>query len=208
LPEHPWPDVPARDDFDAPALAPSWTFLRVPDVSSWSLGERPGFLRLRLRPERISEHSNPSFVGRRQQHIYFWAQTALEFTPQNANECAGIVLQQNDKFNFSFVVTMDEEPIVRLVKRADGQDEILAEQPVSAGRLYLKVTAHEQSYSFYTATNLEKWYPLAEDVDGRILSTPVAGGFVGAWIALYASSNGQPSTNHADFDWFEYLGSE
>jgi len=38
------------------------------------------------------------------------------------------------------------------------------------------------------------------------LSTPVAGGFVGAVIALYASSNGQASTNQADFDWFEYIG--
>jgi alpha-N-arabinofuranosidase len=42
-------------------------------------------------------------------------------------------------------------------------------------------------------------------MDGRILSTPVAGGFVGAYIAMYASSNGQFSTNHADFDWFEYI---
>ena len=47
---------------------------------------------------------------------------------------------------------------------------------------------------------------LAENVDGRILSTPVAGGFVGAYIAMYASSNGQTSTNYADFDWFEYIG--
>jgi alpha-N-arabinofuranosidase len=36
----------------------------------------------------------------------------------------------------------------------------------------------------------------------------VAGGFVGAYIAMYASSNGQPGTNHADFDWFEYVGIE
>jgi alpha-N-arabinofuranosidase len=43
-------------------------------------------------------------------------------------------------------------------------------------------------------------------VDSRILSTPVAGGFVGAYIGIYASSNGQLSTNHADFDWFEYIG--
>ena len=51
-----------------------------------------------------------------------------------------------------------------------------------------------------------KWQPVAEGIDGRILSTPVAGGFVGAVIALYASSNGQASTNVADFDWFEYRG--
>jgi xylan 1,4-beta-xylosidase len=45
-------------------------------------------------------------------------------------------------------------------------------------------------------------------VDGRILSTPVAGGFVGTYIGMYASSNGQASTNRAYFDWFDYLGQD
>jgi beta-xylosidase len=47
----------------------------------------------------------------------------------------------------------------------------------------LKVTAHEQDYNFYFSTD-GQWQPLAENVDGRILSTPVAGGFVGAYIAM------------------------
>ncbi|MGC1375278.1 MAG: glycoside hydrolase family 43 protein [Anaerolineales bacterium] len=203
LPEHPWPPFAARDDFDAPTLALQWTFLRVPDAAAWSLGERPGFLRLRLRPEQLSEQSNPSFVGRRQQHIHFTAQAALEFTPQSADECAGLALIQNNDFHFLFVVTTTG---VHLVKRAQGQEETLAEQPLKAGQVFLKVEAHEQDYSFYTATAPDEWRPLAENVDGRILSTPVAGGFVGAWIAMYASSNRQLSTNHADFDWFEYVG--
>lgn len=46
--------------------------------------------------------------------------------------------------------------------------------------------------------------PLIEGVDGRILSPDAAGGFVGAYIGLYASSNGILSYNHADFGWFEY----
>ena len=67
------------------------------------------------------------------------------------------------------------------------------------------MTAHEQDYNFHFSTG-GQWQTLAENIDGRILSTPVAGGFVGAYIAMYASSNGQPSTNHADFNWFEYRG--
>jgi alpha-N-arabinofuranosidase len=70
------------------------------------------------------------------------------------------------------------------------------------------VEAHEQAYSFYFADKPDEWRAVAEEVDGRILSTPVAGGFVGAYIAMYASSNGGPSTNNADFDWFEYVGSD
>jgi alpha-N-arabinofuranosidase len=31
-----------------------------------------------------------------------------------------------------------------------------------------------------------------------------AGGFIGAFTGMYASSNGQPSSNAAWFDWFAY----
>jgi xylan 1,4-beta-xylosidase len=206
LPEHDWPATPARDDFDQPTLAPQWFFLRTPREAFWSLKERSGYLRLRLRPERLSERVNPSFVGRRQQHIHFTAQTALEFTPRSENECAGLALVQNNDFYYGFVITRTDRPVIHLIKRLAGVEEILVEQPIAAGRCYLKVEAHEQAYSFYAASDLDQWLPIAEGIDGRLLSTPVAGGFVGAVIALYASSNGETSTNVADFDWFEYCG--
>jgi len=206
LPEHRWPSTPACDHFDAQTLSPCWNLLRTPHDDFWSLSERPGYLRLRLRPQRLSELTTPSFIGRRQQHINFAVRTALEFTPHNSSECAGLVLVQSNEFHFQLVVTQGAETVVRLVKRAHGAEETLAERPIEAGRMYLRVEAHEQSYSFYAASRPGEWSPIAEEIDGRILSTPVAGGFVGAFIAMYASSNGQPSTNHADFDWFEYAG--
>jgi alpha-N-arabinofuranosidase len=203
LPEHVWDATPAREDFNDATLAYHWNFLRTPRDEFYSLSERPGFLRLKLRPQHLCEQSNPSFVGRRQQHIDFVAETVMEFTPQSANECAGLVLVQNNEFHFRFVVTSENGPVIRLIKRSHGKDEILASQPISAGYCILKVTTHEQAYNFYFSTD-GIWHTLAENMDGRILSTPIAGGFVGAYIAMYASSNGQPSTNHADFDWFEY----
>lgn len=205
LPEQVWEMPPVREDFDDATLPFHWHFLRTPRDAFYSLSERPGFLRLKLRPQHLCEHSNPSFVGRRQQHMDFTAQTELEFTPQSDAECAGLVLIQNNDFHFRFVVMRENDTIIRLIKRAQGKDETIASQPVSAGRYTLKVTAHGQDYNFYFATG-GLWHALAENVDGRILSTPVAGGFVGAMIAMYASSNGQPSANHADFDWFKYTG--
>ena len=204
LPEHVYQTPSARDDFNDAALAYHWNFLRTPREDFYSLRERPSFLRLRLRPQQLTEQSNPSFVGRRQQHINFTAQTEFEFTPQ-ADECAGFVLIQNNDFHFRFVVMHENETIIRLVKRSHGKDEIIATKPLPANHCTLKVTAHKQDYNFYFSTT-DQWQALAENVDGSILSTPVAGGFVGAYIAMYASSNGQPSTNYADFDWFEYHG--
>ena len=213
LPEQRWLVEPACDNFDAPTLALQWNFLRTSQDKFWDLSERPGHLRLRLRPERLSEQTTPSFVGRRQQHINFAAQVALEFTPQSEQECAGLALVQNNEYHFCLIVTRGVETVVRLIKRMQGSEEMLAEQPLKAGRLFLKIESHGQAYSFYMAVEPDEftssgyaWRPIAEEVDGRILSTPVAGGFLGTYIAMYASSNGQPSTNYVDFDWFEYPG--
>jgi alpha-N-arabinofuranosidase len=85
-------------------------------------------------------------------------------------------------------------------------DVLLAEKVVPPGPLYIKVEGNKQAYSFFATSEQDKWLTIAEEIDGRILSTPIAGGFVGTFIGMYASSNGQPSTNSADFDWFEYVG--
>ena len=82
----------------------------------------------------------------------------------------------------------------------------LACRSSTTGRLYLKAKAREQAYSSYVASEPGMWRALAVNVDARILSTPVAGGFMETYIGMYASSNGQPGTNNADFDWFEYVG--
>ena len=208
LPEHPWPAPPACDHFDAGRLGLQWDFLRTPRETFWSLSERPGHLRLKLRPQTVSEWANPSFVGRRQQHMHFSARAAMEFAPQNSDECAGLVLLQNDNFHYRFVVRLEKEPVIALIKRQEGKDTVLAKQPVPAGKLYVKIAAAGQSYNFFVASEYEKWIPVAEGVDGRILSTPMAGGFIGAYIGMYASSNGKPSENHADWDWFEYCGGD
>jgi xylan 1,4-beta-xylosidase len=208
LPQHPWPPRPACDHFEAQTLAPCWNLLRTPREEFWSTTDRPGCLRLRLRPQMLSELANPSFVSRRQQHVDFSARAALDFAPSGANECAGIVLLQNNDYHFRFVVagTEDGGATVRLIQRKAGKETLLAERPIDKGRVYFKVEARGQDYSFYVDTLPEAGMPIAEAVDGRILSTPVAGGFVGAYIGMYASSNGQPSENVADFDWFEYSG--
>jgi alpha-N-arabinofuranosidase len=206
LSEETWPAEPSRDDFNGSTLAYCWCFLRTPREDFWSLSEHPGYLRLKLRPEMLSEHVNPSFVGRRQQHVHFEVQTAFEFDPQNESESAGLVLNQNTNFHIRLIVTRDTTLVIRLIRCAQGIEEILVQQAIDSQQIFLKIEAHEQDYSFYFSGKPHEWKLLAKNIDGRILSTPVAGGFVGAFIGMYASSDGQPSANHADFDWFEYIG--
>ena len=78
----------------------------------------------------------------------------------------------------------------------------------TAKELFIKVEATEEEYSFYIAKTAENWQPLFEHADGSILSSNVAGGFVGTYIGMYVTSSGKESNSFADFDYFEYQGFE
>lgn len=209
LPESKLPIPSACDHFDDDKLDLKWNFLRTPREEFYSLSERPGYLGLKLREERITELTNPSFVGRRQQHISFAASTYMQFTPNDENEAAGLVLIQSNQFNYSFVCTKKgSQHILQLIKCAAGEEEILIELAIDKPTtgLYLKIEADGQDISFYYGESPADYQALIKNVDGRILNTDMAGGFVGNEIGLYASSNGQSSDNVAYFDWFEYVG--
>ncbi len=205
LPLAPVPIPAARDGFNASRLGLDWNFLRTPREEFYSLAARPGHLRLFLRPQVVTKWESPTFVGRRQQHINFSASTVMEFTPSTENETAGLVLIQNSEFQFRMErMLVAGMHVVRLTRRHAGKEDILAERSVETPRVFLKASAVGQCYSFFFGTKEGVWKELKTDVDGRTLSRTNAGGFVGTYIALYASSNGEKSSNVADFDWFEY----
>lgn len=210
LPETKWPALPMRDDFEDRELAPVWNFLRTPRGGFWSLTEQPGVLRLQLKPERLSEISNPSFVGRRQQHLSFRAAADMTFRAGTENETAGFVLLQNADYHFRFELGLDAgEQVLRLIERRGGSEQLLAAEPYPQDKVQFKVEAKGQEYSFfYRSAEADKWIALHEGADGRVLSTDLAGGFTGAYMGMYASSQGTESGNYADFDWFSYEGLE
>lgn len=202
------PVIPARysDHFDSSTLALEWNMLRTPHTPFWSLTERPGWLRLKLQAASIKESETPSFIGRRQQHIDFMAQVRLNFTPHSAHECAGLVLRQRDSHHMRLVLTRDaaEQTVLMLIKQAGTETHVLQSVPVDSDDLRLCVVARGQSHAFYFAPPGHDWQSIQHDVDARFLSIPVAGGFTGVYIGLYASSQGHDSVNHADFDDFVY----
>jgi xylan 1,4-beta-xylosidase len=212
LPQHPWPPEPPVDDFDAQVLAPVWNMLRTPREEAFSLTDRPGHLRLRLRAEVVTEACHPSFVCRRQQHMSFVARTAMDFEAGAANECAGLVALRDTGHQIRLVVTAAGTPggqpggkVARVIVRRAGADEVVAEAALAAGRTYLAAEAAGQEYTLRVAHDPARWQTLAT-VDGRILSPASGTDFTGVFLGMYASGNGRPSPRVADFDWFEYSG--
>jgi alpha-N-arabinofuranosidase len=207
LPFGPIKKEPVRDDFDQPTLGFAWNFLRTPRETWWGLTERPGFLRLKLRPPRLHEMANPSYIGRRVQDREFTSSAKVEFNPQAGNEEAGIALYKSSKAFFRLIVHQrDGKRHVSLIKRLiqDDRDSEVACAVIPSGVVYLRIDTHNRRYRFSLSANSKKWRVLDNTFDVSCLAQVVCGGFTGIYVGMFAGSNGQPSTNHANFDWFEY----
>ncbi len=198
LPAHPWPQGPRVDPFDAAELRPDWLMIRTPRSAWWSLTARPGHLRLQLRPPTLADRGNPSFVGRRLQHRDFSAHTVVDVVPAADGEAAGLALVHSDAFHIRLELSGVAARVVRATVRRAGVDTVAGEVTVPAGPVQLGVEARGDDYQLRVGAQ-----PVAT-VDGRVLGWPLAGGFFGALVGLYATSTGTASSTTADFDWFEY----
>ncbi len=203
------------DGFDSDMLAPCFNFLRTPREPWWSLTERPGFLRMRLRPCYLGEPANPCFVGRRQQHMTFTATTELAFLPDGEGQAAGLAMLQSDAFYLMFVVIRSGDMLcARLIRCEKGEEEVVAEAELAtmdelngqALRLMLRIEAEEQNLRFLCGLEETRLAILAENVDARMLSTDVAGGFVGTYIGMMAEGENPTGVAVVDFDSFSYEG--
>lgn len=196
LPVQPRAGVPTsgafavRDDFARSSLPPYWMMMRNPRERWYRLSG--GALELTPRPVRLSDFGNPSFIGRRQQHLHASASTVVRFAPAGDSDAAGLVALQNDQFWYFLAVGRDAGRLVVRLDRHDDQGlkrlastalEVALRAPV-----YLKIDAHGDSYDFSFATRKGRWTVLRSGEDGTVLSTRRAGGFVGVVFGLHAYS--------------------
>jgi xylan 1,4-beta-xylosidase len=191
-------------------LDPALLFMRTCDSSSFSLGSAG--LTLNLKKETIMETGNPSFIGKRQQHLYCSAETELSFSPVAENEKAGFVIFQDEKHFYYVCKSMKEgKPVVQLFKGSESPAmDLIAEAQLSSGadHLGLRIDAEAQYYKFLYSENPGKWVLLKDNVDGKYLSTQVAGGFIGCLFGMYATSSGVESSGKATYKYLQYEGND
>lgn len=194
-------------------LDPSLLFIRSIDSSSFALSKAKG-LTLNLKPSTIMEiDAVPSFVGKRQQHINCTAETELSFSATTGNEKAGLMVLQDEKHFYFICKSKDkDQDVVQLYKsNSDGKTmDLLAQAPLANASkpLLLRISAAGPAYSFHFAQTPGSWKLLQDKVDGKFLSTQVAGGFIGCVFGMYATSSGNPSINKASFKWLSYKGND
>lgn len=172
-------------DFREP-LDARWLRIRTPREQWWTTGRR-GLL-LRDNGRTIFETANPAFVGCRQQHTDFEAETELLFLPDEG-AFAGLVLFQNERHNLLFGKTRREGRDEIVVVRTQREPAILARIPLdetSAEKpVVLRVRTRGGSCDLEFAVKGRPFETAASEIDCRNLSTHTARGFNGVIIGLH-----------------------
>lgn len=180
------------DNFEQQTLPPYWMTPRIPK-SVWHKLEQ-GKLEIKFRPEGLGTMRQPAMLARRQQHLSASATTKIDSIPLNARSESGLSIFQSDDYFYAIGLTRNSEGELHVVlRKKNGNDtstngEIITRQNITSGSpfpYYLKIKANGDSYSFYHGSDDKNWELLAEGLDGKILSTLEAGGFVGAVFGLY-----------------------
>jgi len=188
----------------------SMLFLRTVDSSSFKTSANG--LTLNLKPETISELTNPSFIGKRQQHLNSTAETQVSFSPKNANEKAGLAIFQDERHYYFIAKAKNAEgkDVVQLFKSKDKTTELVTEVALTipASKINFRINSEGALYSFWYSTDGKKWNLLKDKVDGKFLSTKVANSFIGCTYGMYATSTGEKSDNTATFKFLKYSGND
>lgn len=200
------PEAPLRDDFDAPTLAFCWNFVRNPEAKSWSLRERPGWLRLRAVGSSLDTEAAVALVGRRQQHYRATARVKLEFPASASGQRAGIVVRGDERNHYDLFLTHREgRRQIVLESRVLGTTREVATRVWPAATLVLGVSAAPEHYEFFFVD--EGGHSNSVGVLPTLpFASEVTGGFTGVYFGMFAV--GDDATPPADFDWFEYMARE
>jgi alpha-N-arabinofuranosidase len=182
--------------------------------AAFSLTARPDALRLFTRAATMRGREHPAFAGRRLQHHHWAFSAAIEFTPRTTGETAGIILLQSEdwQYRFELFLANSGRPSLRLIRAAgsDRAEDLIAEAecPITAPspQVILAARCEGTTLAFLYGNDAAEMKPFAGGVDGRILSSEYAGGFVGTLAGVFATGGGSDAAGYADVLWAEYQG--
>jgi xylan 1,4-beta-xylosidase len=194
--------VTDRDDFAGDALAPHWLALRQPPQAVGSLRERPGWLTLHDTGHGMDDPL-PAFIGRRQQHHRCRVRALVD--PGDGR--GGLAVRLDERHHYEIEASPGR---IACLARIGPLIQEVGVATVPPGPVLLRIDVEPDTGGLGSLgappDRIRLGYEQAgrattvAELDGRYLSTEVAGGFTGRVIGVYA----QRGTVAAD--WFEYTG--
>ena len=195
------------DNFDAKDLDHEWNFRRVPLPGTYFLTANKGFLRLHLNPETFKLRGRYSLIGIRQKESDFDYSAKMLFEPSKENAEAGIsIFQQDDNYvNFTVEKKGKGVNLKLIVKGREKELEVLKEEIINKyqGEIIFKLSAKNDTYQYLYSLDGGNTFSLFAETQSNIV---LCKGYIGTNVGIYATSNGKPTKEYADFDWVNYKG--
>jgi xylan 1,4-beta-xylosidase len=192
---------PSRDDFDLAELHARWLSVRSRTAASCSTTERPGWLTLHARGASLDD-PDVTFAGRRQQHLSCRVRALADATAGRG----GLAVRLDERHHYEIEVADGQASVSA---RIGGLRQTVASRPLTAPQAVLRIESrasppgldHPGNGPDMLRFGVEEpggAFSVLAELDGRYLSTEVAGGFTGRVIGMYAASG------TIRFDWFDY----
>jgi len=158
-----------------------WTQVRTARDAGYSIIPAASAVELTPHPTSLSDGGTPPFVGVRQKHRSFRFAAQVPFV-----DGAGVAARQSEVAHLSAVRRGDAV----VVYVADAE---IGRLPAGDGQVVL--SAEDQAYAIESGG-------ASISVDGRFLSSEVAGGFIGVWIGVLATAHSGPRIRfeHVSYD--------
>ncbi|MGL1957697.1 MAG: endo-1,4-beta-xylanase [Colwellia sp.] len=180
-----------RDEFSANKLNLHWNKLRN-TYQGWLQFDKDK-IHLNPSPVSLQAKNQPVYLGRRQQHMTFEASTAL-ILPKSSQVSAGIVAFQNSKYHYYFAAQkLNHGYKVFLEQVNNGKvTEIKSVEidAIAGQQLVFSISANKGEISFTYQIAEKNRVNFAESLDATMLSTEIAGGFVGTTLGIHSRIEG------------------
>lgn len=191
----PTPPLRRDDDFAGPALQPAWQWNHVPDDARWSLGERPGKLRLHTLPAADLLRARNSLTQRA---------IGPRSTATVSVDAAG--LQSGDVAGLALLTIPSAQLGVRRAGNGFALDlyDLLADQTITqtlaGSRVHLRVAGDydRDVAQFSYSMDGKTFHPIG----GELRLAWQLKTFQGVRYALFAYNSSGRTGGHADFDDF------
>ena len=192
-----------RTLFDGKPLGWEWNFFRK-FFDGYSMDERPGWLTLYGNKFTLDDKDTPAFIGRRIDNFEFRAEILMDYVPDKFGE-AGIAIAHTPFVHYEFVLTRKDHVCRTLLRKRvfDMVTETWGEE-VPEGPVKLQIIGDRYTLIFNAAMGDNDDYICAGTGTVKLLSSEVAGGCIGCYVGIYASTRGEDAVEKAHYRWFEY----
>jgi alpha-N-arabinofuranosidase len=195
------------DDFDLKKLNLDWNFVRLPKNGTYSISENSGYFRLYAKPGVIENRKQFSFVGFRQKESDFEYEVKMKFSPIDEKVECGIIHYQKEYNYLSSTVYKDNRKFYLILKLAEKNKNPISLKKIRLNnykdQIIFKVVSINDEYDFlYSLDNGNSFESYSKTKAEVVLDR----NYTGAYLGMYATSNGRKSSDFADFDWVRYKG--